>query len=424
MKKFCEVPFMDLRSFSTGRYGVCCAVDDYLVPDENITDENPMTYFQSPFMNKLRYDMIKSPYSPYGSVKEICKQCIDLEDAGLHSIREPSEWYNRESTEELWINRDTGELNFDKKMGRSLKIKLNFYGNQCNLECYMCEPWSSTKRMEVYKKLPKKFHQAQTHYDNYHGVLIKYYPEDAFKDICYVTEDRFEEISENLLKYSHLISMVEVLGGEPALMKRHLNFLQRLVDSGDAKDILLSYISNMTILSEEWISIIKEFKRKEVWNDKMIVKGITLQWSCDDIEERSDWIRYPSNWDSMVDNVKKFKEIFPDALVKVTNTPSILSVLNVDKFYEKMKFIGFDGDEDVVFNNVLLFPDYLQMKHLPNTIKEKLNDRLKGTELEFLLYYVNQERNEEEFKLCIDYLYELDRIRGTNWTTIFPELAQ
>ena len=109
MKKFCEVPFMDLRSFSTGRYGVCCAVDDYLVPDENIKDENPMTYFQSPFMNKLRYDMIKSPYSPHGSVKEICKQCIELEDAGLHSIREPSEWYNRESTEELWINRDTGQ---------------------------------------------------------------------------------------------------------------------------------------------------------------------------------------------------------------------------------------------------------------------------------------------------------------------------
>ena len=403
---------MDLRSFSSGRYGICCAVDDYLVPDENITDENPMTYFQSPFMNKLRYDMIKSPYSPYGSVKEICKQCIDLEATGLHSIREPSEWYNRESTEELWINRDTGELNFDKKMGRSLKIKLNFYGNQCNLECYMCEPWSSTKRMEVYKKLPKRFHQVQK---------TKRYTEDAFKDICYVTEGRFEEISENLLKYSHLISMVEVLGGEPALMKRHLNFLQRLVDSGDANDILLSYISNMTILSEEWISIIKEFKRKEVWNDK-VVKGITLQWSCDDIEERSDWIRYPSNWDSMVDNVKKFKEIFPDALVKVTNTPSILSVLNVDKFYEKMKFIGFDGDEDVVFNNVLLFPDYLQMKHLPNTIKEKLNNRLKGTELEFLLYYVNQERREDDFRLCIDYLYELDRIRGTNWTTVFPEL--
>lgn len=412
MKKFCEVPFMDLRSFSTGRYGVCCAVDDYLVPDENIKDENPMTYFQSPFMNKLRYDMIKSPYSPYGSVKEICKQCIDLEDVGLHSIREPSEWYNRESTEELWINRDTGELNFDKKMGRSLKIKLNFYGNQCNLECYMCEPWSSTKRMEVYKKLPKRFHQVQR---------TKRYTEDAFKDICYVTEDRFEEISENLLKYSHLISMVEILGGEPALMKRHLNFLQRLVDSGDANDILLSYISNMTILSEEWISIIKEFKRKEVWNDK-VVKGITLQWSCDDIEERSDWIRYPSNWDSMVDNVKKFKEIFPDALVKVTNTPSILSVLNVDKFYEKMKFIGFDGNDDIVFNNVLLFPDYLQIKHLPNTIKEKLNDRLKGTKLEFLLYYVNQERWEDNFRLCIDYLYELDRIRGTNWTTVFPEL--
>ena len=403
---------MDLRSFSTGRYGVCCAVDDYLVPDENITDENPMTYFQSPFMNKLRYDMIKSPYSPYGSVKEICKQCIDLEATGLHSIREPSEWYNRESTEELWINRDTGELNFDKKMGRSLKIKLNFYGNQCNLECYMCEPWSSTKRMEVYKKLPKRFHQVQK---------TKRYTEDAFKDICYVTEGRFEEISENLLKYSHLISMVEILGGEPALMKRHLNFLQRLVDSGDANDILLSYISNMTILSEEWISIIKEFKRKEVWNDK-VVKGITLQWSCDDIEERSDWIRYPSNWDSMVDNVKKFKEIFPDALVKVTNTPSILSVLNVDKFYEKMKFIGFDGDDDIVFNNVLLFPDFLQIKHLPNTIKEKLNNRLKGTELEFLLYYVNQERREDDFRLCIDYLYELDRIRGTNWTTVFPEL--
>jgi len=412
MKKFCEIPFMDLRSFSTGRYGVCCAVDDYLVPDENITDENPMTYFQSPFMNKLRYDMIKSPYSPYGSVKEICKQCIDLEATGLHSIREPSEWYNRESTEELWINRDTGELNFDKKMGRSLKIKLNFYGNQCNLECYMCEPWSSTKRMEVYKKLPKRFHQVQK---------TKRYTEDAFKDICYVTEGRFEEISENLLKYSHLISMVEILGGEPALMKRHLNFLQRLVDSGDANDILLSYISNMTILSEEWISIIKEFKRKEVWNDK-VVKGITLQWSCDDIEERSDWIRYPSNWDSMVDNVKKFKEIFPDALVKVTNTPSILSVLNVDKFYEKMKFIGFDEDDDIVFNNVLLFPDFLQIKHLPNTIKEKLNNRLKGTELEFLLYYVNQERREDDFRLCIDYLYELDRIRGTNWTTVFPEL--
>ena len=156
MKKFCELPFTDLRSFASGKYSICCACNDDITPMMKIHNENPMDFFQSNFMEELRRDMIISPDEPKGLVKKVCGQCIELEKNGLKSIREPSEWYGRENTEENWINKRTGVVDLKNKTDRTLRIKLNFYGNECNLECYMCEPFNSTRRMKVYKKLDKK----------------------------------------------------------------------------------------------------------------------------------------------------------------------------------------------------------------------------------------------------------------------------
>ena len=411
MKKYCELPFTDLRSFASGKYSICCACNNATTPPMGIQNENPMEFFQSKFMNRLRRDMIISPDEPKGLVKKVCGQCIELEKNGLKSIREPSEWYGRENTEEKWINKRDGVVDLKNKTDRTLRIKLNFYGNECNLECYMCEPFNSTRRMKVYKKLDKKYTQF---------IPGEFYPEKSFEDNCYLEKGRFEEISESILKYKHLISMIEVSGGEPAIMKRHLDFLRNFIESGDSKDIFLSYITNLTILSEEWISIIKEFKREEVWDGKRL-DGLDMQWSCDDIEKRAEWIRYPCNWKKIVDNIYLYRKTFPNGGLRVTNCPSILSIMNVDKFYIKMLELGFKENE-IMFNNILNSPSFLAPRHLPTSLKTIVNKKLKNTNLEFLLYFVNQKGDKKEFDLCIEYLDELDRQRGTSWITIFPEL--
>jgi hypothetical protein len=53
-----------------------------------------------------------------------------------------------------------------------------------------------------------------------------------------------------------------------------------------------------------------------------------------------------------------------------------------------------------------------------------MNKKLKNTNLEYLLHFVNQEGDKKEFDLCIEYLNELDKMRDTDWTTVFPELYE
>ncbi len=54
---------------------------------------------------------------------------------------------------------------------------------------------------------------------------------------------------------------------------------------------------------------------------------------------------------------------------------------------------------------------------------ERQTVKLKNTNLEYLLHFVNQEGDKKEFDLCIEYLNELDKMRDTDWTSVFPELA-
>jgi hypothetical protein len=85
--------------------------------------------------------------------------------------------------------------------------------------------------------------------------------------------------------------------------------------------------------------------------------------------------------------------------------------------------LGFKENE-IVFNNILYSPSFLAPRHLPKPLKKIVNKKLKNTNLEFLLHFVNQEGDKKEFDLCIEYLNELDKMRDTDWTSVFPELYE
>ena len=60
-----------------------------------------------------------------------------------------------------------------------------------------------------------------------------------------------EDVIEQIAELSPYIYNLKLIGGEPLVMKKFYKLLQAVVDTGHAKDIMLKYQTNMTVLEFE-----------------------------------------------------------------------------------------------------------------------------------------------------------------------------
>jgi hypothetical protein len=67
-------------------------------------------------------------------------------------------------------------------------------------------------------------------------------------------------------------------------------------------------------------------------------------------------------------------------------------------------------------------PKFCQTRHLPDKIKEEIGDDIKSIS-QYVYDDMMQPRDQHSFELGIKYFDALDKSRGTNWRTIFPEIA-
>ena len=72
--------------------------------------------------------------------------------------------------------------------------------------------------------------------------------------------------------------------------------------------------------------------------------------------------------------------------------------------------------------NRVLTPEFLQPRHLPQHIKKIINNDVK--EVSVTLHRdMWREGDPKMHQILLEYLDDLDRLRGTNWKQIFPLLT-
>ena len=148
-------------------------------------------------------------------------------------------------------------------------------------------------------------------------------------------------------------------GGEPTLVEHHYDMLDKLISSGIAQNMDLEYNINLTNIPYRAIDLWHKFK------------SVTLGCSIDGVGEVNNFIRYPSKWEKIEQNMN-WLDKNTNSNINVFNTftwqiLNVTNVLDLVKYLIKQDFNKFNRTANSIFISMhfLHGHDYLNVKSLP-----------------------------------------------------------
>ena len=418
-------------------------MDFHLDNELSYKNADLMDVRNSSLAKEIRTTMMK------GEWHSECTRCQTEEEAGMLSRRqiENKIWIKggeyRQLKEEdrftwkalLEHTKEDGTLN-------TINVRNAFYdlrfGNKCNLKCRMCGPTDSDQWYDDQVNL------WGDQYTDSHGIVKliknnngKYQPEINVYN--WHESDHFWDQIETQIPN---IQKLYIVGGEPFLIDQHYNFLQKCVDKGVAKNIIVEYNSNITNIPTRAWNIWKHFYR------------IGIGASIDAIGDLNHYIRYPSKFPIIWRNLEKLSSAEGNFKMWIATTISVYNVLVLPEILEfilKNKLPGVNDDENkpIMTPHPLHGPHFLNIRILPKNVKniiaKKFNDwkpKLNNTIDEYIVTETRKKSSKNQMNNILDNYIEfmfakdmssslpkfwehtnkLDNIRGINFKDYCPEI--
>ena len=208
-------------------------------------------------------------------------------------------------------------------------------GNECNLACRMCNPWASSK------------------------IAVQMIKEGTYTGSARLNWTQDESAWNHVVDYicaTPNLKFVHLIGGEPLMNPKFENLIDRLLVAGKT-DIYLGFTTNGTISNPSLISKLNAFRHVDI--------GVSIEcWG-----KLNDYVRQGSDTQTVLDNVDLYLKHRKEAHVYVTlrAVPSALTVHTLDQLYQWCISRKLD-----VMTNILVRPEYQQIKNLPENIKARL----------------------------------------------------
>tara|TARA_A100001011_G_scaffold396155_1_gene493262 strand:- start:1816 stop:2904 length:1089 start_codon:yes stop_codon:yes gene_type:complete len=345
-KTYCTAPFHQIYCDNGGRYRLCChgGVNKTIAKYKSST-HTPFEYFLSDEMEQIRQDMVE------GKKIDGCESCYKIEDAGHESWRQ---WkYNKLYEHDTVVNR--------------VGLKLRINGSYCNLSCYMCFPYNSSTRRNELKQIGADWKKYDAGY-----VGIK--------------SGQYERITKDILKHIDLVDYMNITGGEPIQLPKHWDLIDSIPHE-HAKNITLSYDTNLTELT---------YKNRSIFEVAEKFKAVRLGVSCDHYGKKLSWMRYPID-------VEKFEKNLVEAKTLVTQLNCTVSLLNIHDVADIYHYYKTNFDIETTFVNVVIGPDILSIKNLPD--KDKLIEKYKNYNM--IVQELKKPSDDDQYKKALDYCQTL-----------------
>lgn len=450
---FCTMPWSSILVLPSGDFKICCFTGHPLpnggdshgvAMDESGTVMNVLTHSIKDAMNSVFHKEIRAAQAK-GERHIACKVCWDRDDAAsTQRVRSTSlrvvRTYDQniegslntertrpggqpmvgsaipENASEWLLNGDTGEMK--DIMPISLDIR---FSNLCNAKCIMCEPLYSNLWYEDYELLngrsqfstgTKKYNIIKTPKVNGGHTFSSDMPE--WRD-----DPRWWKQLDELAPH---LRHIYITGGEPFIQPMHDKFIQRLADGGYAKNIVIEYDTNLSVMNPKILKLLSEFK------------DIILRISTDDVGKQYELIRHPLKFDTLIKNMNMLKDYGLDKKIDtITTCIGIYSMYAPMRMYEYFAPMGYDK----YFIRILRSPQAVDMAYLPRSIKEKVINDYEGSN--FLPHFhkthvagylknnfdlVDDKQAHDHLMKFARYMESLDRIRGTDWKSTFPEIVK
>lgn len=366
--KFCPLPWIFQAVRNNGDIRVCCQANPsiskgiYRRKDGTVYNAKDADLQESrncDLAKEVRRTMLK------GETHEACIRC-DREDAsGINSRRQ----YENELWKDIFNFNDAvkktnedGTINVDEVPVIYYDLR---FGNLCNLKCRMCGPTDSNQWYEDWVKAWNK-----EWFDDSHGrvELVKNAKNRytaKFDDYSWFESDIFwEQVDKNIPN----IRQIHTVGGEPLMIDKHYDLLQRCVDQGYAKNIVVEYNTNLTNIPKRAWDIWPHFKRVQF--------GVSI----DAVGELNDYIRNPSNFDKLAENLHKIDNAEGNFRVWIACTVQLYNVAYITDFMkwileQDFKNIGRNEAKPILNPHPLHNPPFLNTKTLPKAAKEWIRTR-------------------------------------------------
>lgn len=403
-ENFCIVPWIHLSNTPKGRMRVCCKITETKdSPGSNFyySKHNIKDWWNSDFLKKFRLDLLNNHKRPE------CAVCHTEEEAGVASKRkiENHKWLVQKKQQLPQLLRQVCQSKVFRGKTDLKPIYMDLrLGNKCNLRCHTCNPINSYAIEREWKEAGKN--------DTYFEDLRQSYNagKQTWQDEPEVWTQAFE-LGQDLKELC-------ITGGEPTLIEQNLLFLKELVKKGYSSNILLRVNTNMTYFPDEFFETIMNFKHS------------VINASIDAYGDMNSYIRYPSQWSKIEDNINKFSEAHNRCQLVLLTTVSNYNILHLKPLVHW--FLAKKNGPLAHFHfetNLLHRPYFLQI-NLPNHLKhkaiqsyEELLSEIQPSNAHAIKSVISWLRssdfNKNNFQLFKQYSRKLDQVRNTNFESVF-----
>lgn len=380
-KHFCIAPFTQITFSPSGAYSPCPEIGGRPWKDSSV---DVMKMWSSKEFNALRTSFLNNEKN------KICNRCWGQEDNGNPSLRK------RLLTDSAIKRFNKGELlpfveSGHKDGPRQINIMVS---NICNLKCRIC-------RSEV---------------SFIYGPEGRYYKEKYNVSSIYepVRKKAMSLSNENIDQIFNLgknLERIEFYGGEPLLDIPTLSLLQKLIDSGQSKNITLFYNTNCMVTPTP--------QQYQLWDQ---FKSIEFNFSIDDIQERFAYNRHPGVWTEALANIESIRShdwSIPTKFLAIC-TVSNLNIFYLPELLDTVEQLGLP-----YFLNNVYGPEYYDIGYLPMAVKQKVIEKLKTykdlSRIQFLINMLAAPENLQNWEQFKFWVRAKDEYRKENFAQTYPE---
>ena len=362
---YCPIPWIFQAVRNNGDIRICCQAN--VTKNQGVVRhadgtpynagrDNMQEARNAELMKTVRKNMLEGKWS------DECGRCMKEELSGLNSRRhyELENWrFSAEDAQK--VTNEDGTIN---------NPSLNYYdlrfGNLCNLACRMCGPTDSHTWYDQWLE----YHGGDSYEDTHGTVTLTRNDKGRLCTIDYDWHDSetfWNQLEENIPNIEH----VYMAGGEPMMIERHYEFLQKCIDMDRSKKMIIEYNTNMSNLPDRVLDMWTHFKQ------------VRVGASIDGMGSVVEYQRWPLKWKSAYKNLQKLDEyaqensnIFPWLAFTVT----AYNVWHVPEFmWWKLKESGFvkinsSKKRPIITHHVAHGPKRTNIKLLPADLKSELRE--------------------------------------------------
>lgn len=433
-KTFCPIPWNFQAVRNNGDIRICCQAN--VTENQGVVRHADGTPYNAGrddmesarnagLMCEVRKNMLSGVWS------QECGRCQQEEAAGLNSRRQ----YELDNWKEFTIDKAIKVTQAD---GTLKDTKLEYYdlrfGNLCNLACRMCGPTDSHTWYEQWTD-----YHGSTEYSDTHGVVKLIRNEKGrltTNDYDWHDSETFwQQLEENIPNIKH----VYMAGGEPMMIERHYEFLQKCIDMDHSKKMILEYNTNMSNLPNRVLDMWTHFKQ------------VRVGASIDGIEEMLEYQRWPLKWPQAYRNLKKlddYAQIHSNIFAWLACTVTAYNIWHIPKFMKwKLQDSGFkkinsSKKRPIITHHVAHGPKRVNVRILPAHIKQKItvyySTCIDEFKLEFphdiadsaenilngIVKYMNDADYSDRLSEFIKFTKYLDNARGQTLINVVPEYSE